>query len=436
MNRSDFMNISYIHPADQLVMFMHRIYDKGLTTTSGGNLSILDEDGNIWITPAGIDKGTLNRGDIVCVKPDGTCVGQHRPSSELPFHAQVYKMRPDLKAVLHAHPPALVAFSIVRKTPDLGLMPSVRKLCPEVQMAVYAVPGSDELGVNIGKCFADGCDTVVLENHGVCIGAPDMFSAFQRFETLNYTCTLEILAKRIGKPNSLPMEALRVTNTTVHEKLDDFIPRCHTSEELAARRDMITLIRRSYRQGLFTATHGTYSVRLSDGSFLITPFGMDRAYLEEEHLVRVKGGMKELGKTPSRAVGLHQHIYDAHPEINAILQAQPVHAMAFAVTDAVFDPRTIPESYILLRDVKRLPYGEIYTDPAKTAQEFREAVPAVMVDNDCAIVTGGSLLQAFDRLEVMEATAHSIIDSVGIGQIDHITEEEVADLKVAFNLVD
>ncbi|MBR6534912.1 MAG: class II aldolase/adducin family protein, partial [Clostridia bacterium] len=53
------MHMDYIHPADQLVMFMQRIYDRGLTTTSGGNLSIMDKDGNIWITPAGIDKGTL-----------------------------------------------------------------------------------------------------------------------------------------------------------------------------------------------------------------------------------------------------------------------------------------------------------------------------------------------------------------------------------------
>lgn len=430
------MNVSYLHPADQLVMFMQRIYDKGLTTTSGGNLSILDDDGNIWITPAGIDKGTLTRNDIICVKPDGTCVGPHRPSSELPFHEQVYKMRPDLRAVLHAHPPALVSFSIVRKSPDLGLLPSVRKICPKVEIATYGVPGSEQLGINIGKCFADGCDTVLLENHGVCIGAPDMFTAFQRFETLNYTATLEILAKRIGTVKSLPVDAQRVAETTWHLKMDDFIPHSRSSEELAARRDMITLIHRSYRQGLFTATHGTYSVRLSDGSFVITPFGLDRAYLEEEDLVRVKAGMKEQGKIPSRAVGLHQHIYDANPEINAILLAHPVHAMAFAVTDAVFDPRTIPESYILLRDVKRLPYGEIYKNPEKTAHEFSLACPAVMVENDCAIVTGESLLQAFDRLEVMESTAHSIINTSDIGEIIHITDEEIADLKVAFHLAD
>ena len=80
------MNIQYIHPADQLVMFMQRIYDKGLTTMSGGNLSIRDTEGNIWVTPAGIDKGTLTRRDIICVRPDGTCEGPHKPSSELPFH--------------------------------------------------------------------------------------------------------------------------------------------------------------------------------------------------------------------------------------------------------------------------------------------------------------------------------------------------------------
>lgn len=430
------MNINYIHPADQLVMFMQRIYDKGMTTTSGGNLSIIDDDGNIWITPAGVDKGTLSRNDIVCVKPDGTCVGPHKPSSELPFHQAVYKMRPDLRAVLHAHPPALVSFSIVRQLPDMDLIPSVRKVCNDLRIAVYAVPGSDKLGENIGECFAAGSDIVLLENHGVCIGAKTMFEAFQKFETLEYSANLEILAKRIGKVKTLPEEAIRMTETTTHLKMDDFIPNSHTSEELAARRDMITLIRRSYRQGLFTATHGTYSVRLSDGSFLITPFGMDRAYLEEDNLVRVKAGMKELGKTPSRAVGLHQKIYETNPDIHAVLLAHPVHAMAFAVTDTKFDPRTIPESYILLRDIKRIPYGEIYTDQEKTAKVFTEACPAIMVDNDCVIVTGESLLKAFDRLEVMESTAHSIINSAAIGNIVHITQEEVEDLKVAFNLKD
>ena len=428
------MNIQYIHPADQLVMFMQRIYDKGLTTTSGGNLSIMDTDGNIWITPASVDKGTLSRRDIICVRPDGTCEGPHKPSSELPFHQSVYRLRPDLKAVLHAHPPALVAFSIVRKVPDLDLIASVRRVCPDVRIAKYDVPGSEALGEKIGTVFAAGCDIAILENHGVCVGAPDMFTAFQRFETLNCAAELEIQARRIGTVRALPTEAYRLSETNHHTKMDDFIPRSYSSEELSARRDMITLIKRSYRMGLFTATHGTYSVRLSDDSFLITPFGRDRAYLEEEDLVRVKDDMKELGKTPSRAVQLHARIYRNNSGIRAILQAHPVHAMAFAVTDAEFDPRTIPESYVLLRDIRKLSYRQFYTGPEQTSRMFGPAVPAIMVENDCVIVTGASLLQAFDRLEVLESTAHSIIDSGPLGKIVHITSSEVEDLKVAFHL--
>ncbi len=430
------MNIQYIHPADQLVMFMQRIYDKRLTTMSGGNLSIRDDDGNIWITPAGVDKGTLTRRDIICVKPDGTVIGPHKPSSELPFHISVYKMRSDLHAVLHAHPPALVAFSIVRQCPSLDLIPTVRRVCPDVRIATYAVPGSETLGANVGAVFADGCDIAILENHGVCVGAPDMFTAFQRFETLNYTASLEVLGRKVGNIHELPADAYRMSETNFHTKMDDFIPNSRSSEELAARRDMITLIHRSYQMGLFTATHGTYSVRLADGSFVITPFNYDRAYLEEDDLVRVKAGMKELGKTPSRAVHLHEKIYETHPDIQAILLAHPVHAMAFAVTDAAFDARTIPESYILLRDVKKIPYEEIYTNPDQMAKEFAPSCPAVMVENDCVIVTGGSLLQAFDRLEVMESTAHSIISAQEIGPIVHITDPEIEEIKEAFHLQD
>ena len=83
-----------------------------------------------------------------------------------------------------------------------------------------------------------------------------------------------------------------------------------------------------------------------------------------------------------------------------------------------------------------MPYGENYTCPDRTAAYFGEVTPAAMIENDCVIVTGSTLLQAFDRLEVMESTAHSIINSVDIGNIVHISKEEIDDLKVAFHLKD
>lgn len=430
------MNIQYSHPADQIVMFMQRVYDKKLTSMSGGNLSIRDNEGNIWITPASIDKGSLTRKDIICVRPNGDCEGPHAPSSELPFHRSVYKLRPDLNAVLHAHPPALVAFSVVRRLPELNLTPTVRYMCKNIKMAAYAIPGSQALSAEVGKVFEQGCNIALLENHGVCVGAADMLTAFQQFETLNYAAELEALATRRGEIRPLSETACQMSKTNVCSELRNVSPQPCSSEELAARRDLIALIRRSYKMGLFTAAQGTYSTRLSDGSFIITPLHADPAYLEADDLVRIQDGAKEPGKTPDADVLLHQKIYDKNPKIGAIAFAQPVHSMVFAVTDMPFDTRTIPESYILLRDVKRIPFEAAYQNLDDVAAEFDNAHPVLLVENKSVMVTGASMLQVFDRLEVMEMTAASILDAQALGTIAHIPSDEIAALKTAFHLED
>lgn len=428
------MNIQYIHPADQIVMFMQRVYDKKLTSMSGGNLSVRDNEGNIWITPASIDKGSLTRRDIICVRPNGDCEGPHAPSSELPFHRSVYKLRPDLNAVLHAHPPALVAFSVVRRLPELNLTPTVRHMCKNIKMAAYAIPGSQALSAEVGKVFEQGCNIALLENHGVCVGAADMLTAFQQFETLNYAAELEALATRRGEIRPLSETACQMSKTNVCSELRNVSPQPCSSEELAARRDLIALIRRSYKMGLFTAAQGTCSTRLSDGSFIITPLHADPAYLETDDLVRIQDGAKEPGKTPDADVLLHQKIYDKNPKIGAIAFAQPVHSMVFAVTDMPFDTRTIPESYILLRDVKRIPFEAAYQNLDDVAAEFDNAHPVLLIENKSVIVTGASMLQVFDRLEVMEMTAASILDAQALGTIAHIPSGEIAALKTAFHL--
>ena len=139
-----------MHPVEQINVIIGRIYKSGMTTTSGGNISIKDENGDIWITPSGVDKGSLTVKDIVCVKKDGTIEGLHKPSSEYPFHKAIFEARPELKAVIHAHPPALVAFSIARQVPDTSIVPQARNICGEIGFAPYSCPGSEELGRKIG----------------------------------------------------------------------------------------------------------------------------------------------------------------------------------------------------------------------------------------------------------------------------------------------
>jgi L-fuculose-phosphate aldolase len=415
-------------------MIMERIYGYGMTTTSGGNLSILDDEGNIWITPGSVDKGSLTSKDIVMIKPDGTVEGNYKPSSELPVHERIYKSRPDIKAILHAHPPALVAFSIVRKIPETMLIPNVHQVCGKVAMAEYDIPGSNGLSIKIANEFLKGHNTVMLENHGIFVGSDDLFKAFMAFETLDFCARLEIEAKYIGTVKALSEKDVELSKEKQHTKMNEFVNNISSSEERAARRDMCRLIRRAYDQQLFTSTQGTFSQRLSDNSFLITPYMKDRKYLEEEDLVKIVNGWCEAGKIPSRSVPLHQNIYDQHPEINSVIIAHPPHIMAFAVTDAEFDSRTIPESYIMLRDVKKVPFGSSFLKPEMVASMFDNMTPIILVENDCVIVSGTSLLNAFDKLEVAEYSAKAIIKSKELGNIVSISDKEIEDIKKAFNM--
>ncbi|MCL1844232.1 MAG: class II aldolase/adducin family protein [Defluviitaleaceae bacterium] len=425
------MDTQYTHPAYKLVQIMNRIYENGMTTTSGGNLSIADNEGNIWITPSSVDKGSLSPRDICCIKPDGTPVGRnlYKPSIEWPIHAGIYKRRPDLKALLHAHPPALVAFSCARALPNLRMVDNVYRALGRVGMARYALPGSAGLGEKIADCFTEGYNVVLMENHGVVVGAADIYAAFRAFETLELIATTEVNANKMGEIRSLP-EIRRLTSAT----MPTFIPVPPTPSECAARREMINLIRRAYRQKFFSSTQGTYSVRLDKETFLITPKEKDRYNMEESDLIMVHHGRAEAGKTPSGGVWLHKAIYDAHPEISAITGASPPNAMAFAVTDAVFDTRTIPESYIMLREVPRVPWERLLKDPGAIAGLISPSVPVLMIENSQILATGDSLIKAFDRLEVAEATARSIIAAKHIGEIQHISESEVEEINVAFKL--
>ncbi|MCL2499183.1 MAG: class II aldolase/adducin family protein [Defluviitaleaceae bacterium] len=430
------MKLDYLHPADQLVAIMKRIYDNGLTTTSGGNLSIMEDNGDVWITPSGIDKGALSRSDICLVKPDGTVFGPHKPSMELPSHAMIYKKRPDIRAILHAHPPRLVAFSVARRLPELNILSNARHACGKIVMAPYTILGSQELGDVIADEFTQGYNIVVLENHGLVVGGGNLFDCFMKFETLEALAKTQINAGKCGTLKTFTDAEFALTSVRDHMNMIDFVVSNHSAEECAARRDMVTFMKRAYKQGLLGSTSGTFSARLSNGMFLITPYGSDRAYLSEEDLVLIHGDRKEYGKTPSRSVRMHKLIYDRHPAINAVLGAQPPHAMAFAVTDAAFDTRIIPESYIQLRNMRKVGFTELFTNAETVADAFSEQTPVIICENNQVLATGGTLLHAFDRLEVCEATAYSIIAAREIGGLVHITDEEIAAIDKAFNLPD
>ena len=424
------------HPRDEIMRTMERIYRYRMTTTSGGNLSIRDDDGAIWITPARIDKGSLTRADIIRVAPDGTTEGPHKPSSELPFHRAIYAARPDLRGIVHAHPVALVAFSIGRKVPDTRLTRQSRQVCGEVGFAPYALPGSEALGTRIAQTFASGHDCVVLENHGVVTAGESLWAAFERFETLEFAAKTVIKASLLGPVRYLSeTEVSRprpLLATTTAAEGPPTAPA--TSEEKELRRTLAEFVRRAYRQRLMISTQGAFSARLDADAFLITPHHVDRSTLDVADLVLVRGDSAESGKTPSSSTRNHRAIYAALPDVRAIVNAYPVNGTAFSVSDVPLDTRTIPESYVFLRDVRRVPYGLQLSDGRELASLASLRDPIKLLSNDGVQVCGTTILDAFDRLEVLESTAEAIILGLGLGGIHVMPDEAIDDLKVAFNL--
>lgn len=422
---------SFLHPRDEILQTMERIYRYRMTTTSGGNISIREDNGDVWITPARVDKGGLRREDIVLVHPGGSTEGRHGPSSELPFHLEIYRARPDLRSIVHAHPVALVAFSLAHQVPDTRLFHQARHVCGAVGLARYALPGSEQLGRNIAETFQAGFDCAVLENHGIVTGGADLRQAFHRFETLEFTAKTIIKARLLGGVRFLGEEAISEAQQSIPH-LPEFHRAAPTSAEKEIRQTLCAFVQRAYRQRLFISTQGTFSARLDATSFVITPYRLDRLSPEPVDLVLIRDGHAEAGRAPSRAAANHEAIYRAHPGIGAIINAYPVNATAFSVSGMALDSRTIPESYIVLREVVRIPFGAQFEDGSQLAKLLTPRNPASIQENDGVLVAGANMLEAFDRLEVLESTAEAIINCRAVGDLATMPAGVISELEAAF----
>ena len=422
----------YLHPRDEILQAMERIYHYRMTTTSGGNLSIMEEDGDVWITPARVDKGDLRREDIVCVRADGTVEGIRKPSSELPIHQEIRRRRPGLGGVVHAHPGALVAFSLVHEVHNTRVFHQARRVCGEVGFVPYALPGSVALGIVVADTFERGYDCVIMENHGVVTAGASFQEAFRRFETLEFTAKTLIKARLLGgEVRYLSDEQVQLEQHRILH-LEEFAPAAPSSHENEIRRRLCEFVRRAYRQRLFISTQGSFSARVSANAFLITPSEVDRAAISPAELVLVQDGRSECGKQPSKAAGIHDAIYRRHTATGAIVNAYPVNATAFSITGVPLDTRTIPESYVVVRHVGRAPFGMQFEDGEELAGILSTKQPALILENDGVLVTGSDVLEAFDRLEVLESTAEAIINCRAVGSLRPMSDSVTRDLDEAF----
>ena len=409
-------------PKEQLVAIMKRIYAQGMTTTSGGNLSIKDENGNVYITPGGTDKGSMTAEDIVCIRADGTMEGKHKPSSEYPFHMKIYETRSDIRAILHAHPPAMVAYSIVRKIPDISAFPELKACIGSVGMAEYGLTGSEELGEKIAKVFAEGCNVAELENHGLVVGSTDIESAYQVFEAMDFSARIGIGTSRLGGPKNENPSGKGLTDENMEKPKDPSteIPK----EDRAVCEKLCEMVRRAWHQKLLYAGLGVFSVRAESGTIYYIPAGTDQS----------AAGISDVRKLEQTGDSLHAKIYRTHPGIGSVVTAFPPELMAFAVTGTKFSSRIIPEIYMVMQDVVSLPQAQYAGKPDEIAAVFDGRTSVAVLEGGGVIVTAPSLLKAYDRLEVAEYSARAILESSQLGNIVEITEKQVDEIRVQCHL--
>ncbi|MEN8007261.1 MAG: class II aldolase/adducin family protein [Candidatus Krumholzibacteriota bacterium] len=191
----------------EMVQVGRRMYDQGLIVAAEGNLSVRLGGHSFLVTPAGRGKGSLRVQDLVEIDFQGRSP-QGAATSEWPLHAQIYTLRPDVRAVCHAHPPWATAFAAAGRDLDGGLLTETAALLPRVPLAARSLPGTDALATSVVP-FIPNCDAVLLGNHGVVTVGADLPSAFNLLETVERLAQVTLLAEAAAGNSCLDPATLR-----------------------------------------------------------------------------------------------------------------------------------------------------------------------------------------------------------------------------------
>jgi L-fuculose-phosphate aldolase len=191
---------------DDIVEVGRRLWQRGYVAANDGNISVRVENDRLVATPTGVSKGFLTPDTLILTDMDGRLVqGDRQPSSELKMHIAVYRNRPDVKAVVHAHPPVATAFSVAGMALDKCVLPESVLTLGGVPTVPYATPSTDEFPQGLVP-YISRSDAVLLANHGAVTWANNLETAYFRMETLEHTATIIHHAMLLGKVNLLSQQ--------------------------------------------------------------------------------------------------------------------------------------------------------------------------------------------------------------------------------------
>lgn len=173
-----------------------------------GNLSVRLGEDRVLCTRSGAMKGALSVRDLVlCDFAGRVCEGDGAPTSELRMHLMAYRVRPDVGAVVHAHPPTATAFAAASIALDAISLPEMVILIGPIALVPYATPGTDELAQELGK-FLPSHDGFLLENHGALAVGKDLRQACQRMDLIEQNARVTLVVRQLGRPFQLSAKQL------------------------------------------------------------------------------------------------------------------------------------------------------------------------------------------------------------------------------------
>ena len=204
--------------AGEVVLVARLLYDKGLANAFEGNVSIASGDW-VYITPSAVCKGFLQAEQIVVIDRKGMVLhaDQVRPSSEYKLHLAIYATRPDVRGVVHAHPPYCTAFAVAGREIYADSYPEALALYHKIPLAPYGRPSTDDIWKGVIPFLSD-YDIVLLANHGLVAVGPDVRQAYYRLESAESIAKVLILSAALSGPKALPPEELEAL-AVMHRKM-------------------------------------------------------------------------------------------------------------------------------------------------------------------------------------------------------------------------
>jgi L-fuculose-phosphate aldolase len=210
---------------EEIVRVCRLMWDQGFVAATDGNASVRLGKDRVLVTPSGMSKGFLSPSDVVMTDMTGNPVrsyshgdAKRKPTSEIVLHLEVYRQRPDVHAVLHAHPPLAVAFTIAGISLAQCILPEVVINLGAIPTTAYATPSTPEGGDVIRDLIADH-DALILDRHGSVTVGTTLFDAYMKLEKVEHLARVTLAARQLGQVGLLPQEEVHKLVQMRREKL-------------------------------------------------------------------------------------------------------------------------------------------------------------------------------------------------------------------------